>query len=232
MAAAFALGAAYVVTGTVNQMSVEAAISDRAKALLAEARVTDVAMAPSSDMFEIGAKVQVLRRGTMFAAKADRLRLLYDRYPSLEALPDATRTALEREVFGSPIAEVWEATRAYLSARDPAVIARAEADPRHRMALVFRWYLGSSSLWAIDGRPDRAADYQRGAARPPARSTAGPRAASSPSRRPGRSPRSRATSCRARRCSRAHTNCGPSGFAFPARRSRSGRARWSDFPSS
>ncbi|MCX5381493.1 PfaD family polyunsaturated fatty acid/polyketide biosynthesis protein [Streptomyces sp. NBC_00091] len=160
VAAAFALGAAYVVTGTVNQMSVEAAISDRAKALLAEARVTDVGMAPSSDMFEIGAKVQVLRRGTLFAARAGRLQRLYERYASLEALPDATTTALEREVLGSPVAEVWEATRAYWSVRDPAVIARAEADPRHRMALVFRWYLGSSSVWAIDGRPDRVADYQ------------------------------------------------------------------------
>ena len=28
------------------------------------------------------------------------------------------------------------------------------------MALVFRWYLGKSSLWAIQGDPDRRMDYQ------------------------------------------------------------------------
>ena len=28
------------------------------------------------------------------------------------------------------------------------------------MALVFRWYLGLSSRWAIEGRPDRRMDYQ------------------------------------------------------------------------
>ena len=28
------------------------------------------------------------------------------------------------------------------------------------MALVFRWYLGKASKWAIDGEPTRRADYQ------------------------------------------------------------------------
>ena len=28
------------------------------------------------------------------------------------------------------------------------------------MALVFRWYLGSSSRWAISGEPTRRTDYQ------------------------------------------------------------------------
>jgi hypothetical protein len=28
------------------------------------------------------------------------------------------------------------------------------------MALVFRWYLGMASRWAVTGEPDRVADYQ------------------------------------------------------------------------
>jgi hypothetical protein len=39
-------------------------------------------------------------------------------------------------------------------------VQRAEADPKHRMALVFRWYLGLSSRWAIAGDPARKMDYQ------------------------------------------------------------------------
>ena len=31
---------------------------------------------------------------------------------------------------------------------------------KHRMALVFRWYLGLSSKWAIAGDPHRRTDYQ------------------------------------------------------------------------
>jgi len=76
VAAAFALGADYVLTGSVNQAAAESGTSDDARALLAAADFTDTAMAPSADMFELGARVQVLKRSTMYAARAGRL---YDR---------------------------------------------------------------------------------------------------------------------------------------------------------
>ena len=44
--------------------------------------------------------------------------------------------------------------------RDPAQVPKAERDPKHKMALVFRWYLGQSSRWANAGEPDRKVDYQ------------------------------------------------------------------------
>jgi NAD(P)H-dependent flavin oxidoreductase YrpB (nitropropane dioxygenase family) len=50
VAAACAASAAYVVTGTVNQVSVEAGISDDAKAPLAQADIADAIMAPAADM--------------------------------------------------------------------------------------------------------------------------------------------------------------------------------------
>jgi len=75
-AAAIALGADYLVTGSINQVSVEAAVADDAKVLLCAATPTDFAMAPAADMFEAGAQVQVLKRGTLFAQKAKRLRHL------------------------------------------------------------------------------------------------------------------------------------------------------------
>jgi len=43
---------------------------------------------------------------------------------------------------------------------DPRQIERAERDPRHKMALVFRSYLGQSSKWAIQGDASRKGDYQ------------------------------------------------------------------------
>ncbi|MDX2919026.1 MULTISPECIES: PfaD family polyunsaturated fatty acid/polyketide biosynthesis protein [Streptomyces] len=160
VAAAFALGASYVVTGSVNQTAVEAGLSDEAKAMLCDADVADVAMAPSADMFELGVKLQVLSRGTMFARRAGRLYTAYRDHGSLEEIPPPLRTAIERDVLGAPFEEVWQRTRAFWEERDPAETVRAEADPRHRMALVFRWYLGSSSRWAITGESARRADYQ------------------------------------------------------------------------
>ena len=55
---------------------------------------------------------------------------------------------------------IWEQTRAFWAGRDPSQVARAEADPKHRMALTFRWYLGLSSRWANAGESTRQADYQ------------------------------------------------------------------------
>ncbi|GAA3830181.1 PfaD family polyunsaturated fatty acid/polyketide biosynthesis protein [Streptomyces phyllanthi] len=160
VAAAFALGAAYVMTGSVNQVSAEAGLSDEAKALLTRADTADIAMAPASDMFELGVKVQVLSKGTMFAPRAGRLYEIYQAHASLEEIPPEVRDTLERRVLGCPLDEVWAQTRAFWQERDPRELERAESDPRHRMALVFRWYLGRSSAWAITGEPSRRADYQ------------------------------------------------------------------------
>lgn len=160
VAAAFALGAAYVLTGSVNQVAVEAGVSADAKAMLAAADVADVAMAPAADMFELGVTVQVLRRGTLFAPRARRLYEVYTGYACLEEIPAALRAKLEGEVLGCPLDEVWEQTRAYWHRTDPAELKRAERDPRHRMALLFRWYLGSASRWAVAGETGRRADYQ------------------------------------------------------------------------
>jgi trans-AT polyketide synthase/acyltransferase/oxidoreductase domain-containing protein len=160
VAAAFALGAAYVLTGSVNQLAVESGVSDDARALLAQADLADVTMAPAADMFEQGIKVQVLRRGTMFAARASRLYEAYRSYPSLATIPADVRARLEGDVLHATFDEIWAETREFWAERQPEEIARADLDPKHRMALVFRWYLGKSSRWAIDGETDRRTDYQ------------------------------------------------------------------------
>src|SRR5207249_11447476 len=74
--------------------------------------------------------------------------------------PAAERAQLEKNLFRAPLEQVWQQTRAFFQERDPAQIARAEKEPKHRMALVFRWYLGLSSRWANAGEPTRKVDYQ------------------------------------------------------------------------
>jgi len=160
VAAAFSMGAAWVLTGSVNQACVESGSSDAVREMLAAAEQADVTMAPAADMFEMGVRVQVLKRGTMFAMRAQKLFDLYRAHGSLESLPAADRAFLERTLFRAPLDSIWEETRAYFASRDPGQIARAEAEPRHRMALVFRWYLGQSSRWANAGEQTRRMDYQ------------------------------------------------------------------------
>lgn len=160
VAAAFSLGAAYVVTGSVNQACVESGLHAEGREMLAAADLADVVMAPAADMFELGVDVQVLKRGTMFGVRAKKLYELYTGHGSLDELSEADRGRLEREFFKAPIAEAWASTAAFWMDRDPAEADRAARDPKHQMALLFRSYLGQASRWAIDGIADRRMDYQ------------------------------------------------------------------------
>jgi PfaD family protein len=159
-AGALAMGADYLVTGSINQGCVESGSSDLVREMLAQAEQADVTMAPAADMFEMGVKVQVLKRGTMFPMRATKLYELYRTHSSLDGIPAAERSALEKNLFRAPLEEIWGQTRVYFQQRDPAQIERAERDGKHKMALVFRWYLGQSSRWANAGVADRRLDYQ------------------------------------------------------------------------
>lgn len=157
---AFAMGAAYVMTGSINQACRESGTSDAVRVMLAGAGQADVAMAPAADMFEMGIRLQVLKRGTMFAMRAQKLYDIYRGYSRLEDVPTDEIETLEKTFFRAPLSRIWDETRRFWLERDPESARRADRDPKHRMALVFRWYLGQSSRWAIAGEPDRAIDYQ------------------------------------------------------------------------
>ena len=159
-AAAFAMGAAFVLTGSVNQACVESGTSDTVRQMLAEAQQADVTMAPSADMFELGVKVQVLKRGTMFALRAAKLYELYSHYDSFAQIPTSQREILQRDIFRSSFQEEWEETKKFFAQRDPRQIEIAENKPKHMLALVFRSYLGRSSAWANSGDLSRKIDYQ------------------------------------------------------------------------
>ncbi len=159
-AAAFSMGAAYLLTGSVNQACVEAGTSPAVKKMLCEAEQADVIMAPSADMFEMGVKVQVLKRGTMFALKAARLYEYYRTYDSLDHMPPSLITELEKKYFHSTIDQEWASTSSFFEKRDPRQNERAARDPKHKMALLFRSYLGRASMWAVTGEPSRVIDYQ------------------------------------------------------------------------
>jgi PfaD family protein len=160
VAAAFALGAAYVLTGSINQACVESGSSDAVRKMLAEAGQADVVMAPAADMFEMGVKVQVLKRGTLFAMRAAKLYEVYRTAPSMEAIQGAERVRLEKDLFRAPLESIWNETRSFWLSRDPKQVERADRDAKHKMALTFRWYLGLSSRWANAGEPSRQVDYQ------------------------------------------------------------------------
>ncbi|MGQ4336339.1 hypothetical protein [Streptomyces hayashii] len=161
VAAAFVLGADFVVTGSVNQCSPQAGTSDAVKDLLAAVDVQDTAYAPAGDLFELGSRVQVVRKGTLFAARANKLYQLYRGHTGLDDLDEATRTWLERDCLRAPLDQVWKQTCAhYRDTGRVQEIERAERDPRHRMALLFKSYFARTNRAAQAGDPAERANYQ------------------------------------------------------------------------
>ncbi len=159
-AAAYAMGAAFIVTGSVNQACVESGTSDEVRAMLAETRQADVAMAPAADMFEMGVKVQVLKRGTMFAMRAAKLYELYRHYGAIEEIPAIEREKIEKTMLRCSFETAWQETKSFWRHRDPGEIERASTNPKHKMALIFRSYLGRAAVWARNGDVSRKIDYQ------------------------------------------------------------------------
>jgi trans-AT polyketide synthase/acyltransferase/oxidoreductase domain-containing protein len=160
IAGAFSMGAAYVLTGSINQGSIEADTSAEAKRLLAECDSTDIAMTAAPDMFEMGAKVQVLKRGLLYPGRAVLLYELYRSHGAIEEIPAGVRASLENEIFQMTFPELWVRITEYFRKRNASILEQAERDPKVRMALMFRWYLGQTSRWAIEGNASRRLDYQ------------------------------------------------------------------------
>lgn len=160
VAAAFVLGADFVLTGSINQCTVEAATSDVTKDMLAAAGPQDFDMAPAGDMFEIGARVQVLKRGTMFAARATRLYELYRTHRSLDDIAPAVLREIEERYFGRSVAEVWAETAGHYAAAAPGELAEAEANPHKKLAMVFRWYFIHTARLALEGTVAARSNFQ------------------------------------------------------------------------
>lgn len=137
-AVAFALGADFVLLTSVTLCAAESALTPAVKEHLAGLGPGDVCWAPN-EHFALGARSEVVRRGTLFPARANHLVRLY----RARAGPDpATVRQIEERYLGRPIDEVT-----------------AETDPRRRLNQAVRWYLRRAGAWR-DGAPVRALDYR------------------------------------------------------------------------
>ncbi|MFJ9773635.1 ACP S-malonyltransferase [Kitasatospora sp. NPDC101157] len=142
-AAAFLLGADFILTGSVNQCSVEAATSPEVKDILQETREYDVDTAPWGEMFELGVRARYLKRGLFFPARASRLHELWRRHGSLAELDAETRSQVFDRYLGGE------------SAPAPAF----GTDPKAELAAVFRRYFQRGFRLAVTGDQRSRVDY-------------------------------------------------------------------------
>ena len=92
--------------------------------------------------------------------RAQKLYDLYTTYASLDDIPADIHQHLETKIFKRKIDDIWHDTISFFEKHDPDQITKASQNPKKKMALIFRWYLGLSSRWSRDGVEDRRMDYQ------------------------------------------------------------------------
>ncbi|MER7013157.1 ACP S-malonyltransferase [Saccharopolyspora sp. NPDC000359] len=153
-AAAFVLGADFVLTGSVNLATRQSAISDRVKDLLQGLDVHDTTYAPFGDLFELGGRARVLKKGVLFHARANKLYDLWRNHDDWQQVPVAVREQVEQKYLHATFEEVYREVRG----RDP--LGAPEPDPKRRMALVFRWYCERALSFALTGESSREVDFQ------------------------------------------------------------------------
>ncbi|WDF48904.1 ACP S-malonyltransferase [Paenibacillus sp. KACC 21273] len=156
-AAVFVMGADFILTGSINQCTVEAGTSAMVKELLQQINVQDTEYAPAGEMFELGAKVQVLKKGLYFPARANKLYELYRQYNAIEEIDEKTKTRLQEQYFKKSFTDIYADVKQTYSAQE---IERAERNPKAKMALLFKWYFTYSTELALRGDRDSKVDYQ------------------------------------------------------------------------
>ncbi len=157
VAAAFVLGADFILTGSINQCTIEAKISSQVKDMLQKMNVQDTEYVPSGDTFEIGGKVQVLKKGLFFPARATKLYELYRMYNSIEEINEKTKRQIQDKYFKRSFNDVYRELKELLPEQE---IKRLENDPKYKMKLIFKCYFKYAEDLAISGSEENRVNYQ------------------------------------------------------------------------
>lgn len=159
VASSFVMGADFITTGSINQCTVEAEISDIAKEMMSTINIQDTGYIEEFNENNYNNKIQVLKKGTLFQVKANKLYSIYKKFESIDEIDDKTKRKIEERYFRKSIKEVWDEIKLHYEDR-PEQIMDLEKNPKKKMAIIFNWYYRKSILWAIEGVPEYQIDYQ------------------------------------------------------------------------
>lgn len=143
-ATAFALGAAFLVSTSLTACAPNARLSAQLGRTLTEVTDDDLTWAPTERYATLGVPARVVRRGTLFPARAHLLHRLLRAHRFLAEVPAARRRHIEEEVLGGPAAG----------------LPPGPLDGRVRTTDVFRWYVRETARRTGAGDPVRPLDHQ------------------------------------------------------------------------
>ena len=154
-ACVFMLGADFIVTGSINQCTVEAATSNLAKELLSHADIQDTDYISAVETPNSSSCVQVLKKGTMLPMRIKKLISLFDKYGSFEEMDSAEIQKLEKNVFKNEISQIVREIESYRSAD-----VMRSMNQRQKMLSVINWFIHMTTEWAVVGNENQKANFQ------------------------------------------------------------------------
>lgn len=158
-AAAFILGADFILTGSINQCTVEANTSDAVKDILQTVGIRHMEYAPAADLFELGSQAQVVNKGVLFPARAQKLYDLFKHHDSLESIDEITRQEIQEKYFHAGFEAVYRDVTVFYCKHNPSVLQQAQYSPKYKMGLIFKWYFSRAMQAAMQGKADQQANY-------------------------------------------------------------------------
>lgn len=138
LAMAFFAGADFVMTGTINQCTVEAETSTHVKDLLQAAKENDFAFVPADDLFEFGEKMSVLKRGTLYPTRAQKVYDIYSKYASVDEISETDTKLLTEKYFGIGLQEMYQRIMGIVSETERILISEQS---KYKLGLIMKGYL-------------------------------------------------------------------------------------------
>jgi trans-AT polyketide synthase/acyltransferase/oxidoreductase domain-containing protein len=82
-------------------------------------------------------------------------------YRSLEEIPADVQKQLQERYFRRTFEQIWSDVTAYLgSTGRQHEVAAIEANPKQKMARIFKWYFAFTTQIALSGDEDKRVDFQ------------------------------------------------------------------------
>ncbi|PCJ19840.1 MAG: hypothetical protein COB02_06540 [Candidatus Cloacimonadota bacterium] len=159
IAAAFSMGADFVSTSSINLLSNDISASTTFKESIKKVRFQDVSLVASSFNFESGVKIRSLNFGTRFLVVSSKLSGWFFEKKCVDTLSEDERFFLEKKVFGISIDQIIVDAKDFFSDRTPSLVQASIGNPRLSLALIIRYYLEKSYLWALEGDETKKIDF-------------------------------------------------------------------------
>ncbi|MFS0762814.1 ACP S-malonyltransferase [Peribacillus phoenicis] len=150
-AIAFLLGADFVLTGSINQCTVEAETSNLVKDMLQKVDLHDTSYVPSANDLEVRGQTQVVKKGVFFPARANKLYDLLKQYKNISDMDSKTKEMIEKKYLNEGIQTILRYEEQVSTDNRPT--------SNNTMQTILKFYLNNTVQLAINGESSQKVNF-------------------------------------------------------------------------